>query len=239
MTNYCNIPTNTQESHKLYTSVEWKSEQYFDEVVKFLKEKNIKSFIDIGGCTGEVSNIILNNVPSIEYGLIFEPHPINYEYTKENVKSDKVVIENKAVFYGKDFLDLSVRNPNIGSWSFLYSEKYPENSIRVQCVNIDDYLNEKEYDFVKIDIEGAEFNLIENSKLLKTVKFIEIEVHHEHFDTYKNENDHLSEYKYSEGNIIDYIFKQFPNHELHYYLSGESEIQKKNPGNMFLCLNDI
>ena len=139
------ISTNTQDNHKEYTSFEWTNFDYFNGVVKYLQEKNIKSFIDLGGCTGEVSNIILQKVPTIEYGLIFEPYPNNYQYILENVSLDKVRVENKAVFYGKENLTLSIDWTNIGAWSFLFAENHPEKSFDVECVSLDPYLKEKKY----------------------------------------------------------------------------------------------
>lgn len=234
---YRNMINFTPEDHKTYTSLEWNlPDFYFEGVVKFLQEKNIKSFIDIGGCAGEVSNILLEKIPTIEYGLVFEPQPENYEFILKNIKSEKVKVENKAVFYGKESISLSIRDQNVGSWSVLFAEKYPQNSVDVECVDLDSYLKDKEYDFVKIDIEGAEFNVIQNSFLLKEVPFVEIEIHYEHFEIYKNQNKEkdLSEYLYEKGNILDFVLECFPNHEMYYYLSGSSDVDQKNPGNIFL-----
>ena len=107
----------------------------FKPFLSIFKEKNITSFMDVGGCTGEVSNILLDNISTIENGIIFEPQPENYEYIVNNVKSDKVLVENKALFYGEEYLELSVRDSNVGSWSILFGDKYPGNSVRVQCVD--------------------------------------------------------------------------------------------------------
>lgn len=237
------MPTHSQSLHKEYTSVEWTEGGYFQAVLEYLQEKEITSFMDVGGCTGEVSNILLENIPTIENGVIFEPQPENYQYIVNNVKSDKVLVENKALFYGEEFLELSVRDSNVGSWSILFGEQYPGNSVKVKCVDIDEYLKEKKYDFIKIDIEGAEYNLFQNSKLLKDVDFLEIELHHEHFDIYKSQHPEadLSQYVRSDGGALKYTLDYFSDHELHYFMSGESEQQQKNPGNVFLvhkrCLN--
>lgn len=230
------MPTHTPGLHKEYTSVEWSEGQYFQGVLEFLQDKKIKSFMDVGGCTGEVSNILLENIPSIEKGVIFEPQPENYNYIVENVKSDKVLVENKALFYGEEFLEISSRDNNVGSWSVLFGNQYPSKSTKVQCADIDEYLKERKYDFIKIDIEGAEYNLFQHSKLLKEVDFLEIELHHEHFDIYKEQNPDLdlSKYDRKEGGALKYTLDYFTNHELYYFMSGESEQQQKNPGNIFL-----
>jgi FkbM family methyltransferase len=217
------MSTLTQGQHKQYTYEEWTNYTYFYEVIEYLKNKEIKSFMDIGGCTGEVSRILLEKIPSIEYGIIFEPNIENFNYIKKNINSNKVVVENKAVYYGKEKINLSIKSEwkNVGSWSIYFNEKYPENSVEVQCVTLDDYLEKLEYDFIKIDIEGSEFNLLENSNNIKNVKFIELEIHYHHYLI-----DH-SEF------IHDYIKKYLPNHEIYYYYGEEQK-----PENVFLIKND-
>lgn len=219
------MSTLTQSQHKAYTYNEWSGYEYFHEVIKYLKEKEIKSFIDIGGCSGEVSRIILEEIPNIEYGIIFEPNIDNYLFIKTNVNDKKILVENKAIFYGKDSIKLSIKSEwkNVGSWSIYFNEEYPENSIEVECVDLDSYLNEKQYDFVKIDIEGSEFNLIENSTKLKDVKYIELEIHYHHYEV-----DHSD-------NVLQYLNKYLPAHEIYYYL-GEDE---NKPGNVFLVRGDL
>ena len=215
--------TLTQKQHKDYTHNEWTNYEYFNEVIKYLKDQNIKSFIDIGGCSGEVSKILIEKIPTIEYGLIFEPDIKNYEFILENVNSDNVLVENKAVYYGKDKINLSIKSEwkNIGSWSVFFNEEYPENSIEVRCVELEPYLEKSKYDFIKIDIEGSEFNLLENSTNLKDIKYIELDIHYHHYDTVVNGKTE---------NMVEYLKKYLPNHEIYYYL-GEEE---KNPSNVFL-----
>ena len=61
------------------------------------------------------------------------------------------------------------------------------------------------------------------------------ELHHEHFDIYKDQNSEvdLSQYVRSEGGALNYTMDYFTDHELHYFMSGETEQQQKNPGNHF------
>lgn len=213
------MSTLTQSQHKQYTFEEWNNQSYFYEIVEYLNTKQIKSFIDIGGCSGEVSRILLERISSIEYGLVFEPNLENYNFIKQNVNNDNILVENKAVFYGKDKINLSIKSEwkNVGSWSIYFDEEYPENSIEVECVDLDSYLKQKEYDFIKIDIEGSEFNLIENSTKLKEIKYIELEIHYHHYEVEHTED------------IMSYLKKYLPDHTIHYYL-GEDE---NRPGNIF------
>ena len=43
----------TLKEHITYTRNEW-SKGYYEMIIKFLKDKKIESFIDLGGCVGEV-----------------------------------------------------------------------------------------------------------------------------------------------------------------------------------------
>ena len=213
------MSTLTQDQHKNYTYNEWGNLEYFDAVIEYLKEQKIKSFIDLGGCTGEVSNILLERIPTIEYGLVFEPYKENYDFIKKNVKDERVIVENKAIYYGKDKIALSIKSEwkNIGSWSIYFSNDYPDNSITCDCTTLEKYFEDKKYDFIKIDIEGSEFNILENAEVLNEVQFIELEIHYHHYSV---EHD---------GGILGYLKKYLPNHEIEYYLGNEN-----SPGNLFL-----
>jgi FkbM family methyltransferase len=218
----------TPDIHKIYTSVEWGVEDYFQEVLKVLQENNIKSFIDVGGCTGEVANILLEKILTIESGIVFEPSQENYNFILKNVISEKITIENKAVFYGKNSLTIFKRNDNVGGWSSMIESIPHRESVEVECVELDDYLKTKTIDFIKIDVEGSEYNILENSCLLKEVKFIELELHHEYFDIFKGENN-LNQNQ----TPLDFVKKYLPDHEVHCFLGG-IDLDETHAGNIFL-----
>src|SRR6056300_1333594 len=95
----------TLEEHKDVTRKEWTGEtkyQYFLNVLSYLSDKNIKLSMDVGGCTGEVTNIFIENIKSLKKSIIIEPIEDNYNFILDNVKSENVdiVVINKALFYG-------------------------------------------------------------------------------------------------------------------------------------------
>jgi FkbM family methyltransferase len=204
--------TNTLESHLNYTKNEWTSSQYYIEVLNFLKKKQIKNFIDIGACSGGVSDIFFEAIPSLKKCIMVEPISSNYEFIINRFKNDNNRLTvNKALFYNKKNISIGSVGNNVGAHSYQSNI----NSSLVETITLEELYNQNKdflqdkIDFIKIDIEGAEYNFIENSKLLKTIPFIEIEFHNN-----------------PEYNVIDgvsrheiwgpFIEKYLPNHKLVY-----------------------
>lgn len=210
--------TNTLSNHVEYTKNEWSSSEYYKQVINFLSEKKIKSFVDIGSCTGILYEILLNKIPSIELSVLVEANPNNFNFIKERLNNfEKVNIINNALFYGSETIKIGEVNSNVGAWSY----KSNSNNIEIKTITFEEiileYFNDSNLpDFVKIDIEGAEYNFIENSTKLKEIPYIEIEFHN---------ND---EYGIFEGSITSrnsiwrpFVEKYLPNHEI--ILGGQSE----------------
>lgn len=208
--------TSSLDNHVNYTKKEWTTSRYYKSVLNFLIEKEIKTFVDIGSCTGILSDILFDKVKTVEYGVLVEANPNNFEFIKNRLQEiDNIDIVNKALFYGSESISIGSVGSNVGAWSY----KSNINNIDIKTVNfeeiIETFFNSRGLpDFVKIDIEGAEYNFIENSDLLKHVPIIEIEFHN---------ND---EYGVIEGNIRNDVWKPFinkflPNHEL--ILGGTKE----------------
>jgi FkbM family methyltransferase len=170
----------TLEEHKIETRKEWGGKtkySYFPKVIEYLKTKDIKLAVDVGGCTGEVSNILIDNIDTLKKIIIIEPIPENYNFILNNVTSDRVevVVINKALFYGEKYVSLGVQDSNVGG----YSIKWNNTLDKIETTTIEDVCISDEIDLIKIDIEGAEINVIESSEKLKNIKYIEIEFHDE------------------------------------------------------------
>ena len=223
--------TDTLLGHVGYTKNEWSSSEYYKQVINFLSEKKIKSFVDIGSCTGVLYEILSNKIPSIEFAVLVEANPNNFNFIKEKLNNFKNVnIVNNALFYGEETIKIGAVNRNVGAWSY----KSDLNSIEIKTITFEEiisrYFNSVDLpDFVKIDIEGAEYNFLENSEKLKEVPYIEIEFHN---------ND---EYGVFEGSLIPrnkiwrpLIEKFLPNHEL--ILGGVEEFYD---GSALLKLKNI
>lgn len=196
-----NIPTDTLENHVLYTRFEFTSSPYYMSVLNFLKSKNIETMMDLGGCTGETTIIMFEGIPSLRKSVILEPIAENYNFILNRINKseelrDKVLVLDKAIFYGKDKLDIGMSHNGVGSWTMTSQQ----NISSIETITLEEIQNRYgQFDFVKVDIEGAETNLIENSSLLQNIKYLEIEFHR---------NLILSE------NWKPYVAKYLPNHQI-------------------------
>jgi FkbM family methyltransferase len=108
--------------------------------------------------------------------LAFEPDPTNYSLLKKNIQSfgfPDVELMEAAVWTKNTTLQFS-SGGNMGSSISTDSAK---NTLQVKAVRLNDYLNEP-VDFLKIDIEGAEYEVVRDiADSLPNVKRMFLEYH--------------------------------------------------------------
>lgn len=203
----------SQEGHFKYTIDEWENGDYFKSIVSVFKESKIKNFIDIGANVGGVAQVLLNHIPTIETGYLFEPQKDNYNFLLNNFKdSKKIICLNCGIYYGNLYSNLLSRNENVGGFTLLKQDDSFSPTDNYCSLFELEFFNFKPIDLIKMDIEGSEYNVIENSKFLQSVNFIEIELH-KNFDS-------------------EYISHYFPNHHIIWYATWDNKINhillKKN-----------
>ncbi len=183
---------NSLIEHVQYTENEWVNTPYFIDVIDFLEDRKIKSMIDVGGCTGEVSRIFLEKIPTLESIIILEPVLENYNFILNRFKdNNKIRVINSALYYGKDSISLGQIDGNVGGWGVDLLGNAIDN---VSTITLEEL---PIVDFIKIDIEGAESNVISNSITLQEIPCIEIEFHFELMSTWE-----------------DYVAEYLPNHKI-------------------------
>ncbi len=192
----------TQEEH-WHTSInEWSNEDYFKNVINLLKQENIKNYIDLGANVGGVAEVLLNNISTLNKIYLFEPEKNNFSYLFNKLKNNnKIIFLNCGIYYGHHHLKVMnfVLHDHVGAYTVVNDEKtkesflYKESENEFQLFELE-FFNFGEIDFIKIDIEGSEYNIIENSSFLQTIKFLEIELHR--------------------GFDEEYFKKYFPNHQI-------------------------
>ena len=188
----------TRKDHVLYTRRELSSYRYYVKMIDILRENRIESYIDIGSNTGEFCNVLFERIPSLKTAHLIEPEPDNFAFMIGNVKRNVVKFYNLAIGYGYKNAEL-ICHPSKNVGGFFLSETYPHQSgIRVEISTLES-LKIPTVDFIKIDIEGGEFNLIENSTKIKETKYIEIEFHVSPRDSHKNK---------------DFLSKNLPNFDI-------------------------
>ena len=178
------------------------------KIVNFLLKKQykkLKIMFDIGAHKGE-SILSFNRHFEIDHIYSFEASPLTFRFLKDRLpklkssfKKTKLNIENLAVgsSNGEKYLkhikessSSTIKDLNINSKYFKKKKKFlglnNQNffkNIRVNQVTIDNYMKIKKIDkidFLKIDTEGYEYEIVKGAlKNLKNIKLILFEHHYD------------------------------------------------------------
>jgi beta-1,4-mannosyl-glycoprotein beta-1,4-N-acetylglucosaminyltransferase len=174
----------TREEHVICTREELNNYEYYKNIIEILKLEKISSYIDIGANVGEFCNVIFDKIPTLNAAYLIESEIENMNFTKSNIRNNNIKYENI----------------NFYNVAIVYNiEAYDRESgynIEVKISTLED-LNIPIVDFVKIDVDGGEYNIIPNSKFLQKVKWIDIEFH-----------------DYDNIPVKEYVKKYFPNHKI-------------------------
>lgn len=115
-------------------------------------------WLDAGGNIGAFSNEFNEEVKQI---ISFEPDKENFELMVRNTKDLKNVINNNLALVGNNDKErsffLNVKR-NKGTHSFLV--KRGRDKVTVNCVNINEVIKKYNINKIKMDVEGAEYELI-------------------------------------------------------------------------------
>lgn len=147
----------------------------FEEVIgndvyqkKGMKIRPNETWIDCGGNVGAFTLLACSLGANV---TVYEPDPYNCEMIKKNLKLNgyKAIIRNVALVHnGTKKANLYVGN-NGNVWRNSLFKNWNGKGIKVDCVNFDDEI--KNGVCIKIDIEGAEMDILEttNRKFKKMV----------------------------------------------------------------------
>ena len=179
------------------------------KIINFLKKKNINhivNFIDVGSHKGESINLFLKNF-KIDNVYAFEPSPINYNFLKNYINSiikkhskTKFILNNCAIGeeeknisfkHFKESSSSTIKDINLNSKYFIKKKKFLRSLSQEKFYNVYDVNqkrldnifninNTENIDFIKIDTEGNEFNVIRSlGNYIDQVKFIFFEHHYD------------------------------------------------------------
>lgn len=173
----------------------WKTKTYID------KDFNIKKndvVVDIGANIGAFS--VLAAIKT-QNGSVFayEPEENNYSKLLENINGNDLhnISPSKLIISDKNgFCDLFIGNLSNATHSI--HETDSKKSRRVKCITLKDIFtcnNLKKIDFLKIDAEGAEYDILLNtpSEVIRKVDKIVLEYHDylDHNHTYNDLEKYL------------------------------------------------
>ena len=178
-------------------------------IIKFLHKKGLKNFdtiFDIGAHKGESINLFLSNFKTRSI-YSFEASPITFkilsnkiDYFKNKFKDSKLIIENYAIGAVKKKVLLkqlkessssTIRNLNEDSKYFKKKLFFLQGDnkgsffkeVEVDQIKLSDYLvknNISNVDFLKIDTEGYEFEVLIGAKdVLSKISIVLFEHHYD------------------------------------------------------------
>ena len=189
-------------------------EPYTTQVIK----QNISSddiVIDIGANIGYFTLIMAKCIRENGKVFSFEPEPKNFELLKKNVEINNysnVILEKKAIGdkTGMAKLYLADRKSNLfasGMHRIFQSDLVSQipDPISINIIKLDDYLQDlkfiKKIRLIKIDVEGAEFDVLKGmNKILDENKEIEIVME------FSSEN--LEDYGSNTPDVVDFLMNK-------------------------------
>ncbi|MEY8759998.1 FkbM family methyltransferase [Chryseobacterium tongliaoense] len=155
----------------IFYEIFWKNA--YDKHLKLLK-KNPEIIVDLGAHIGMTSIYFALKYPDVKIYSI-EASPENFELLKANTASFKNITCFHAAAH---FEDGSV---NFGTQELSYNQKVSESGTPVQALSVETFMKNnhiQQIDLLKIDIEGAEADLLsKNNSWLQNIENIIIEIH--------------------------------------------------------------
>ncbi|MCB9283030.1 MAG: FkbM family methyltransferase [Lewinellaceae bacterium] len=184
-------------------------EIFIDEVYKFECHKDSPRIIDCGSNIGLSIIYFKRRFPHAEV-IGFEPDPELLNYAQQNIDNfcmkDNVTLINKAVWKYNGTIPFYIEGTLGGA---IVENAIPkDNVIEVPCIDISTLLKNR-VDFLKIDIEGAELEVLDHCKNnLHVVENMFVEFH-----GFKNKQQTLNQLLeiISSAGFRYYIKESYPN----------------------------
>jgi FkbM family methyltransferase len=162
-----------QNNHWIFTYKQWGfDEKHYVDVIEYLNQNNIFSYVDLGANSGGVCSILLERISTLKKCYLFEPQKDNFEFMQNKFKSDsRVICYNFGILYSEeDYVELFRCDDNVGGYTAIkFNEDFISSGDKMEVKKLEDFDFGK-IDFIKIDVEGAEENIILNSTYLQDIR---------------------------------------------------------------------
>lgn len=180
--------------------------QTFDIIDYFLKKDG--TALDLGSWSGVIS-LYMAHKAKIVYAI--DPDPLCFEELQTNIRlnpelAKKIKPHQIAISDKKNIVQLSARKKyGQSSSSILSRSRDCESSIKINTISLSDFIDQesiKQIDFIKMDIEGAEFQILPTlSNLLNELAYptLYISFHYSYL------NEHIY-HQYIASKIINKLF---------------------------------
>jgi FkbM family methyltransferase len=162
-------------------------EEEFKPFVQLIADEGIviKNIIDCGANIGLTSLYFSRKFPGCRI-LALEPEPENFQQLSRNVRANNLNLVcpvQIGVWSKKALLEHDVSFCYAKDWAFSVRES-SQGTGSIAVDTLDNILNERDFpdvDYIKMDVEGSEFELFRNMsswhKAFSKIKVISIEVH--------------------------------------------------------------
>jgi FkbM family methyltransferase len=159
---------------------------------------------DIGAHLGYYSLLLAKCVGTVGRVVSFEPSPGNFSTLQKNISINNleyIELINKAVFSRSGMIAMSVSPTDNSSGDWSICRQVNGGSIQVQTISLDQFCEANHVfpDFLKIDVEGAEYDVLMGGgeTIGRTQPTMLIELHHFDGDLAANRvPDLLSKWNY-------------------------------------------
>ncbi|MEA5532940.1 FkbM family methyltransferase [Crocosphaera sp. XPORK-15E] len=137
-----------------------------EELIVSLAAKKIGSFVDVGANVGDWTSILLKYSDSPKKGILYEPSPTVFMTLKQKL-SNHQGLSFRQVAVGEDEGRATLHeNPKSTNVSSLISPRGSTEQTEVDIVSLDKDLlnfNIEKIDFLKIDTEGYDFQVLKGA----------------------------------------------------------------------------
>ena len=149
---------------------------------KFLENTTAGVFCDVGACNGLFTNLFKDICGKEGRVYSFELNPLNYHNILW-LKDDNCIIENLAISEKSGEVEYYSNIDTAGDFTsnilgFDTGFTAMNKIGKIKSISLDEYFKDMQIDYLKIDVEGAEYDVIKGGlETLKKCKYVIIECH--------------------------------------------------------------